>query len=289
MIEIDPLARYEAMVYIADSAGHSETGSCSSMSLPYSSSSKSHAMHAERSSHNQLGTNKHTPQPTRTFTNFNNLPPELKLLICKHTVTHAEPLDLSKQANQKPPTITRVSRFFQVEGTKIYYSHNTFLMPLSSDLCREERHNLNEWLRSDGTADVCRKMRKILIEVALPPNRASLMNLLELGMHFQHLGSREARQIVELRLIPVALDTEGVTVPQSLGELDQRIADAFWKVFDEDLWHLGQGTYRVQWVDEEEMEFNSGVPLLERAVALGRICDGLWSVIVDIWREDDGA
>ncbi|THW17835.1 hypothetical protein D6D24_03723 [Aureobasidium pullulans] len=46
---------------------------------------------------------------------------------------------------------------------------------------------------------------------------------------------------------------------------------------------LATGTYKLVWADEEEMEMNAGVPLLERAVALGRICEELWSAIMTVW------
>ncbi|THX81119.1 hypothetical protein D6D04_04232 [Aureobasidium pullulans] len=46
---------------------------------------------------------------------------------------------------------------------------------------------------------------------------------------------------------------------------------------------LATGTYKIVWTDEEEMEMNAGVPLLERAVALGKICEELLSAIMTVW------
>lgn len=57
-------------------------------------------------------------------------------------------------------------------------------------------------------------------------------------------------------------------------------------MFDGSLHDLAKGTYKIDWVDEEEMEMNAGIPLLERAVALGRICEELWLMIMSVWAPD---
>jgi hypothetical protein len=45
--------------------------------------------------------------------------------------------------------------------------------------------------------------------------------------------------------------------------------------------------YKIEWVDEEEMEMNAGVELLERSVALGRSCGWLLWVCGIRSRDDD--
>jgi hypothetical protein len=69
-------------------------------------------------------------------------------------------------------------------------------------------------------------------------------------------------------------------------ELEARISKAFWTIFDSGLQDVAMGTYKIDWVDEEEMEMNRGVPLLERSVALGRICEELWLAIMNVWHPD---
>jgi hypothetical protein len=44
--------------------------------------------------------------------------------------------------------------------------------------------------------------------------------------------------------------------------------------------------YKIEWVDEEEMEMNAGVELLERSVALGRIREELWLAIMGVWHPE---
>jgi hypothetical protein len=112
---------------------------------------------------------------------FQKLPTELKLLICKHTVTQSKPIDLSKRRNQIPPETTYVSKLFHDEGSKLYYRENTFLLPLPSRLGCEENLHLDQWLCDASTTEVCKQMSKIIVQVSLPPDRSSLANLLLLA------------------------------------------------------------------------------------------------------------
>ncbi|OBW64034.1 MAG: Uncharacterized protein AUREO_059000 [Aureobasidium pullulans] len=72
-------------------------------------------------------------------------------------------------------------------------------------------------------------------------------------------------------------------LPAVTTELQDQISNVFWRIFDTSMHELATGTYKIVWADEEEMEMNAGVPLLERAVAFGRICEGLWSAIMIVW------
>jgi hypothetical protein len=227
------------------------------------------------------------PQPS-SFPAFQKLPTELKLLICKHAVTQPKPIDLSKRSNQLPPETTLVSQLFHNEGSKLYYRENTFLLPLPSRLSREQNLHLDQWLCDASTTDICNKMGKIVVQVSLPPDRSSLANLLLLATHFSDLPSEKAKKTIKLQpffTVPAELE---LIMPVTLvaTELEARILRAFWSVYDGSLQSLARGTYRIDWVDEEEMEMNFGVPQLERSVALGRICEELWLAIMNVWHPD---
>lgn len=232
---------------------------------------------------------KSSPPPQLTsFTSFSKLPTELKVLICKHAVTQSKPIDLSKRSNQLPPEVTQLSTLFQNEGSKLYYRENTFLLPLPSRLSREENLHLDQWLCMPSTTALCKKMGKIVVQVSLPPDRSSLANLLLLATHFSDIPSEKARKTIKLQpffTVPAELEPIMPVTPVAT-ELEARISKAFWSVFDGSLQDLARGTYKIDWVDEEEMEMSHGVPLLERSVALGRICEELWLAIMNVWHSD---
>ncbi|KAG9660327.1 hypothetical protein KCU95_g8804, partial [Aureobasidium melanogenum] len=230
-----------------------------------------------------------TLQPSLSnFSAFQKLPTELKILVCKNAVTRSEPIDLSKRFNQRLPAVTHVSRFFYTEGSKSYYRENTFLLPLPSRLSREENLHLDQWLCNPTTTELCRRMSKIVVQVSLPPDRSSLANLVLLATHFQDKPSEETRKTIKLQpCITVPAELESImSVPPVATELEAHVSEAFWKVFDGSLHDLARGTYKIDWVDEEEMEMNAGVPLLERSVALGRICEELWLAVMRVWAPD---
>ncbi|KAH0275467.1 NAD(P)-binding protein, partial [Aureobasidium melanogenum] len=209
------------------------------------------------------------------------------------TITAAELLSIPKAPNRTKGShlqacITHVSKLFYAEGTKFYYCENTFLLPLPSRLTREENIHLDQWLCNPATTDPCKKMSKIVVQVSLPPDRSSLANLVLLATHFQDKSSEEARKTVKLQpfiTVPAELETI-LTVPSVATELEAHVSKAFWNVFDGSLQDLARGAYEIDWVDEEEMEMNAGVPLLERSVALGRICEELWLAIMSVWAPD---
>lgn len=128
-------------------------------------------------------------------------------------------------------------------------------------------------------------MRKVVVQVSLPPERSSLANLILLATHFKDKSSEEARKTVKLQpFITVPAELESIMpVPPVSRELEARVSRAFWNVFDGSLHDLAKGTYRIDWVDGEEMEIYAGVLLLERSVALGRICEEPWLAIMSIW------
>ncbi|KAI4716385.1 hypothetical protein E4T48_07432 [Aureobasidium sp. EXF-10727] len=227
-------------------------------------------------------------QSSSSISIFPKLPTELQLLICKKAVTEVKPVDLSKRTNQRAPEVTRVSRLFHEEGSKLYYRENTFLLPLPSRLTRAENLHLDQWLCDPATTGVCQKMGKIVVQVSLPPDRSSLANLLLLATHFQSMSSEEARKTVKLQpffTVPAELEAIMPVTPVAT-ELERHISRAFWSVFDGSLLDLARGAYEIDWVDEEEMEMNYGEPLLERSVALGRICEELWLAIMNVWHSD---
>ncbi|TIA62136.1 hypothetical protein D6C76_10048 [Aureobasidium pullulans] len=220
------------------------------------------------------------------FTAFPQLPTELQLLICKNAVTRPEPIDLSKRENHRLPDITRTSKLFHAEGSRLYYQENTFLIPLPSRLAQEENIFLDCWLCDSSTTETVAKMGQTNVQISLPPDRASLANLLLLAAHFRNIPSIEARKTVVLQPIitlPRNRHNLVIPLPAVTPQLESRLSDAFWHVFDKSMYQLAKGTYKIVWADEEEMEMNAGVPLLERAVALGRICEELWSAIMTIW------
>lgn len=230
-----------------------------------------------------------SPSPQLTnFTSFSKLPTELQVLVCKHAVTQPKPIDLSRRSNQLPPGITQVSSLFHNEGSKLYYRENTFLLPLPSRLSREQNLHLDQWLCVPSTTELCKKMGKIVVQVSLPPDRSSLANLLLLATHFGHMSSEKARKTIKLQpffTVPAELEPIMPVTPVAT-ELEARISKAFWSVYDSSLRDLACGTYKIDWIDEEEMEINRGVPLLERSVALGRICEELWLAIMNVWHPD---
>ncbi|THY26833.1 hypothetical protein D6D01_04312 [Aureobasidium pullulans] len=216
---------------------------------------------------------------------FPQLPTELQLLICKNAVTFSEPIDLSKRANHRLPDITRTSKLFHIEGSRLYYQENSFLIPLPSRLAREETVFLDHWLCDSSTTEIIAKMGQTNVQISLPPDRASLANLLLLAVHFRKISSIEARKTVVLQPI-ITLPCRHnlvINLHTVTPELQDQISNAFWHVFDTGMHQLANGTYKIVWVDEEEMEMNAGEPLLERAVALGRICEELWSAIMTVW------
>ncbi|KAG9529011.1 hypothetical protein KCU93_g3818, partial [Aureobasidium melanogenum] len=230
-----------------------------------------------------------TPQPQLpSFSAFQRLPTELRILICKNAVTSSEPIDLSKRVNQRPPGVIHASKFFHTEGSKFYYRENVFLLPLPSRLTREENLHLDQWLCNPANTELCQKMSEIVVQVSLPPDRSSLANLILLATHFQDKSSKEARKTLKLQsFITVPAELEPIMpAPPVATEIGSRISEAFWNVFDGSLHDLARGTYKIDWVDEEEMEMNAGVPLLERSVALGRICEELWLAIMSVWASD---
>ncbi|THZ04568.1 hypothetical protein D6C91_10552 [Aureobasidium pullulans] len=221
-----------------------------------------------------------------TFTVFPQLPPELQLLICKNAVTRPEPIDLSKRANHRLPDITRTSKLFHTEGSRLYYGENTFLIPLPSRLAREENIFLDHWLCDSSTSETVAKMGRINVQISLPPDRASLANLLLLAAHLSNISSKDARKTVVLQpIIGLPRIRHSLVIPQPAvtTELQDQISNAFWHIFDTSMHELATGTYKIVWADGEEMEMNAGVLLLERAVALGRICEELWSAIMTVW------
>lgn len=227
-------------------------------------------------------------QQLPSFSAFHKLPTELQILICKNAVTRTEPIDLSKRLNQRPPEVTHVSKFFYAEGTKLYYRENTFLLPLPSRLSREENLHLDQWLCNSTTTEICKKMSKILVQVSLPPDRSSLANLILLATHFQNISGEEAKKKIKLQpFITVPAEMEAILpVPAVATALESHVSAAFWRVFDGSLQDLAMGAYKIDWGDGEEMEMNAGVPLLERSVALGRICEELWLAIMNVWHPD---
>ena len=219
------------------------------------------------------------------FTVFPRLPPELQLLICKNAVTRPEPIDLSKRENHRLPDITRTSKLFHTEGSRLYYRENTFLIPLPGRLAREENIFLDHWLCDSSTTETVAKMGRINVQISLPPDRASLANLLLLAVHFSKISSIEARKTVVLQPIVTLPRRHNLVIPLPAvtTELQDQISNAFWRVFDTSMHQVATGTYEIVWTDEEEMEMNAGVPLLERAVALGKICEELLSAIMTVW------
>ncbi|KAH0344312.1 hypothetical protein KCU81_g4770, partial [Aureobasidium melanogenum] len=216
-----------------------------------------------------------TLQPSLSnFSAFQRFPTELKIIVCKNAVTRSVPIDLSKRINQGLPEVTHISKFFYTEGSKFYYRENTFLLPLPSRLTREENLHLDQWLCNPAITESCKKMRKIVVQVSLPPERSSLANLILLATHFKDKASEEARKTVKLQFITVAAELESI------------MPGFFLIVFDGSLHDLAKGTYRIDWADDEEMEMNAGVPLLERSVALGRVCEELWLAIMSVWAPD---
>ncbi|KAG9855277.1 NAD(P)-binding protein, partial [Aureobasidium melanogenum] len=137
-------------------------------------------------------------------------------------------------------------------------------------------------MKDSLAAEWARKMSKIVVQVSLPPDRSSLANLVLLATHFQDKPSEETRKTIKLQpCITVPTELESIMpVPPVATELGAHVSEAFWKVFDGSLHDLARGTYKIDWVDEEEMEMNAGVPLLERSVALGRICEELWLAVM---------
>lgn len=225
--------------------------------------------------------------PTRfpKFTMFPQLPTEIQLLICKNAVTRPKPIDLSKRENHRLPNITRISKLFHTEGSRLYYRENTFLIPLPSRLAREENVFLDRWLCDSSTTETIAKMGQINVQISLPPDRASLANLLLLAAHFSDISSKDARKTVVLQPVITLPRRHNLVIPLPAvtTELQDQISNAFWRIFDTSMHELAIGTYKIVWVDEEEMEMNAGVPLLERAAALCRICEELWSAIMTIW------
>ncbi|CAD0107977.1 unnamed protein product [Aureobasidium uvarum] len=131
-------------------------------------------------------------------------------------------------------------------------------------------------------------MGKIIVQVSLPPDRSSIANLLLLATHLESISSEKARKTVKLQpffTVPAELEDTMPVTPVAT-ELERHISKAFWGEFDGSLQNLARGTYKIDWVDEEEMEMNCGVPLLERSVALGRICEELWLAIMNVWHPD---
>jgi hypothetical protein len=226
--------------------------------------------------------------PLSDLSGFQKLPTELKLLICKHAVTQLKPIDLSKRSNQIPPATTHASKLFHDEGSKLYYRENTFLLPLPSRLSREENLHLDQWLCDASTTEICKQMSKIVVQVSLPPDRSSLANLLLLATHFHDISSEKAKKTIKLQpffTVPAELEPVMPVTPVATA-LEARISKAFWSIFDSSLQAFAMGTYKIDWIDEEVMEINHGVPLLERSVALGRICEELWLAIMNVWHPD---
>jgi hypothetical protein len=178
-----------------------------------------------------------------------------------------------------------VSKLFHDEGSRLYYRENTFLLPLPSRLSREENLHLDQWLCDASTTEVCKQMGKIVVQVSLPPDRSSLANLLLLATHFYGMSSEQARRMIKLQpffTVPAELEPVMPVTPVAT-ELEARVSKAFWTIFDSSLRDVAMGTYKIDWIDEEEMEMNRGVPLLERSVALRRICEELWLAIMNVW------
>lgn len=232
---------------------------------------------------------KSSPPPQLTnFTSFSKLPTELQVLICKHAVTEPKPIDLSRRSNQLPPGVTQVSSLFHNEGSKLYYRENTFLLPLPSRLSREQNLHLDQWLCMPFTTELCKKMGKIVVQISLPPDRSSLANLLSLATHFSDMSNEQAKKTIKLQpffTVPAELEPIMPVTPVAT-ELEAGISKAFWNIYDSSLRDLASGTYKINWIDEEEMEMNRGVPLLERSVALGRICEELRLAIMNVWHPD---
>ena len=217
---------------------------------------------------------------------FPQLPPELHLLICKNAVTRPEPIDLSKRANHRLADITRTSKLFHTEGSRLYYRENTFLIPLPSRLAREENIFLDHWLCDSSTTETVAKMGQINVQISLPPDRASLANLLLLAAQFSDILVKDARKTVVLQPVITLLCIRHnlvIPLPAVTTELKDQISNAFWRIFDTSMHQLATGTYKLVRADEEEMGMNAGVPLLERAVALGKICEELLSAIMTVW------
>lgn len=225
----------------------------------------------------------------KTFAGFSHLPVELGSLICKHAIMQTQPIDLSKRINQSLPEITGVSKFFHTEGSTLYYRHNTFLVPLPSRLTPNEAHDLDTWLRSDTTTQTCTKIKEIIVQISLPPDRPSLANLLQLALHFHRTSNVKARGVLGLQpLITVPVEQRAITLAFRVDpDLEKQVSDAFWHMYDGSLHDLSQGTYQIEWVDEEEMEMCNGVPLLEQSVAMGQICEELWLAIMRVWYPHD--
>ncbi|KAG2168134.1 hypothetical protein JADG_007873 [Aureobasidium aubasidani] len=104
-------------------------------------------------------------------------------------------------------------------------------------------------------------------------------------VHFSKISSIEARKTVVLQPIVTLPRRHNLVIPLPAvtTELQDQISNAFWRVFDTSMHQVATGTYEIVWTDEEEMEMNAGVPLLERAVALGKICEELLSAIMTVW------
>lgn len=129
-------------------------------------------------------------------------------------------------------------------------------------------------------------MGQINVQISLPPDRASLANLLLLAAHLSNISSKDARKTVVLQpviTLPRIRHNLVTPLPAVTTELKVQISNAFWRIFDTSMHELAIGTYEIVWADEEEMEMNAGVPLLERAVALGKICEELLSAIMTVW------
>ncbi|THZ91307.1 hypothetical protein D6C83_09313 [Aureobasidium pullulans] len=193
------------------------------------------------------------------FTAFPQLPTELQLLICKNAVTRPEPIDLSKRENHRLPDITRTSKLFHAEGSRLYYQENTFLIPLPSRLAQEENIFLDCWLCDSSTTETVAKMGQTNVQISLPPDRASLANLLLLAVHFGKSSSIEAKKTVVLQPV-ITLPRRYnliIPLPAVTTELQDQISNAFWRIFDTSIHELATGTYKIVWADEEEMEMKN--------------------------------
>ncbi|KAI5247026.1 hypothetical protein E4T42_06121 [Aureobasidium subglaciale] len=172
-----------------------------------------------------------SPSLPPSFSAFQRLPAELKLLVCENAVTRSEPIDLSRKCNQTLPEITRVTKFFHMEGSRLYYSMNTFLLPLSHRLGHEEQLNLDAWLWADTNLHThpCTKMNKIVAQILLPPERNNLMTLILLATHFSDLSSVEAKKTIKLQpMITTPTGLEAITpVSSATRQLEEQISSTF--------------------------------------------------------------
>lgn len=179
------------------------------------------------------------------FTVFPQLLTELQLLICKDAVTRPEPIDLSKRANHGLPGITRTYKLFHTGGSRLYYRENTFLISLPGRLAREENVFLDRWLCDSSMSETVAKMGRINVQISLPPDRASLANLLLLAAHFSDILSKDARKTVVLQpviTLPRIRHNLVIPLPAVTTELKDQISNAFWRVFDTSMHQLATGT-----------------------------------------------